>query len=195
MDDLLGKLQEILQSDEGQAQLKNVAQMLGGSPGGPSAPDNQPAPPRQANTNHGGGGENADSGQGIPDLSALMQMLSPQGSGNGQGASGQNTQQPDLSGLMQMLSPQGGGNSQEAAQEDSGFPALDMNMLLKIQKMFSTMNIEDENTKLLKALKPHFSDDRKTKIDKAIKMLRLFSLLPMIQESGLLGGLFGDGGL
>lgn len=66
-------------------------------------------------------------------------------------------------------------------------------MLMQVQKIVSSMNMEDNNTRLLQALKPHFSDSRQQKIDKAIRMLQLFSLLPMIQESGLLGGLLGDG--
>ena len=55
------------------------------------------------------------------------------------------------------------------------------------------MNQEDDNTKLLLALKPHFSDRRKEKVDQAVKIMHLLSLLPLIKDSGLLGGLFGDG--
>ncbi|MBC8610542.1 Uncharacterised protein [uncultured Ruminococcus sp.] len=142
MDDLLSKLQGILSSEEGQQQLKSVAEMLGMD------------------------GENNSQ---MPDLSQLSGMLG--------GASQPKQEEAPSSGAENKLDLSG----------------LDLNMLMQVQKIVSSMNMEDNNTRLLQALKPHFSDSRQQKIDKAIRMLQLFSLLPMIQESGLLGGLLGDG--
>ena len=72
---------------------------------------------------------------------------------------------------------------------DMNFSEIDVDMLLKMQKLLSSFGKEDDNTRLLLALKPHFSDERKVKVDKAIKMLQLISLMPILKE----GGLFTDG--
>ena len=44
---------------------------------------------------------------------------------------------------------------------------------------------DDDRTRLLLALRPHLSAKRQEKVDQAIKLLKLSSLLPMIGESGL----------
>lgn len=139
MDDLFAKMQEILGSEEGQEQLKSMAQMFGGEDGR------------------------------MPDLSALGDLF---------GSSEENDNPPPA----------------DESQDEGGFDfsGIDLNLILQMQKLFSVMSQEDENTRLLLALKPHFSEERKEKVDKAVKILKLLSLLPLLKESGLLGGLFGD---
>ena len=44
---------------------------------------------------------------------------------------------------------------------------------------------DDDRTRLLLALRPHLSPKRQEKVDQAVKLLKLSSLLPMIGESGL----------
>lgn len=113
---------------------------------------------------------------------------------------------PDLSDLNSMFgngasADQKDGESKDADPSDSGefdfsnfdLSGLDLNMLMNIQSMLGSIQKDDENTLLLKALKPHFSEERKAKIDQAIKIMRLLSMWPMIKDSGILGGLFGDG--
>jgi tetratricopeptide (TPR) repeat protein len=53
----------------------------------------------------------------------------------------------------------------------------------------------DKNVDLLRALKPHFSPQRATRVDSAIRLMQLFSLLPLLKESGLLGDLKNLGNL
>ena len=48
------------------------------------------------------------------------------------------------------------------------------------------MHTNDKNTQLLLALKPHFGERRQARVDRAIKMIRLFSLLPLLRQSGIL---------
>ena len=155
MDDLFSKMQELLNSEEGQKQLQSVAAMLGGTQGQQQASTNASSP--------------------TPDLSKL-----------------------DLSGLSNMLSglnqPQNSTQTeQQTALQKTDDLGLDINTLLQVQKILSSMGQEDENTKLLLALKPHFSERRREKIDQAVKMLRLLSVLPLLKDSGLLGGLFSNG--
>ena len=48
---------------------------------------------------------------------------------------------------------------------------------------------EDERCKLIKALKPMLSDERQKRADEAVRLLKLASMLPAIQQSGILNSL------
>ena len=67
-------------------------------------------------------------------------------------------------------------------------PEIDINMLMKLQGIFSKMSCDDNNVSLLRALKPHLR--RPEKIDDAIHILQLMSILPALGESGIFGGGF-----
>lgn len=45
---------------------------------------------------------------------------------------------------------------------------------------------DDKRAGLLLALKPHLSSERQERVDKAIKFLKLASILPVLREQGLL---------
>ncbi len=45
----------------------------------------------------------------------------------------------------------------------------------------------DERSRLLLALKPHLSEKRRERVDRAVKILKLIDMLPLIQDSGVLG--------
>ena len=75
---------------------------------------------------------------------------------------------------------------------DMGVGALYlMNMILGLQKVLSAQNGDDKNAALLRALKPHLSEKRAGRVDNAIKIMKLIDLLPVLRESGVLGGLLG----
>lgn len=59
---------------------------------------------------------------------------------------------------------------------------------VKLAKILGTLknSSNDNRSQLLLALRPHLSTERQEKVDKAIKLLRLVSLLPLLQESGVL---------
>ena len=65
-------------------------------------------------------------------------------------------------------------------------PNIDMSMLMKLQGIFSKMSCDDRNINLLAALKPHLKNPEK--VDGAINILRLMSVLPALEESGIFGG-------
>ena len=48
----------------------------------------------------------------------------------------------------------------------------------------------DKSVELLLALKPHLSSERQKKLDTAIKLLKIYSVLPLIKDSNILGDLF-----
>lgn len=68
------------------------------------------------------------------------------------------------------------------------FSNLDINMLMKVQKLMANMNKEDKNTQLIRALRPHIKAERSHKIDQAIKIMQLISMLPLLKDIGLFGG-------
>ena len=78
--------------------------------------------------------------------------------------------------------------SNNTSSHDNPFGEIDLDAILKISHLLQRLSCDDDNTKLLKALKPHLKDNKK--IDDAIKLLRLVSLLPELKQLGLFGGLF-----
>ncbi len=66
------------------------------------------------------------------------------------------------------------------------FPEMDINMLMKLQGIFSKMSCDDSNVNLLRALRPHLKNPQK--VDGAINILRLMSVLPALEQSGIFGG-------
>ena len=81
-------------------------------------------------------------------------------------------------------------NSDESPKED-GFGAFSLPDGLDITKLmaiFSALNSgeKDRRTDLLTALKPYLSKERGQKVDKAVKLLKIVSLLPVLKEQGLL---------
>ena len=66
---------------------------------------------------------------------------------------------------------------------------FDPNMLTAVGKVLAAMNGEDKNRALLMALRPHLSGDKQERVDKAVRMLKLYSAANALKESGLLGSL------
>ena len=73
-------------------------------------------------------------------------------------------------------------------KNDDPFSGIDINSLMKIQQIFSKMSCSNENINLLMALRPHLH--KPEKVDEAINILRLMSILPALGESGIFGGTF-----
>lgn len=201
MDDLMAKLQQILSTKEGQEQLANIQNMLGqnnsqnagqeqnSQPGGfdlsslagmfaGNGGNTAPPPPPQ---------EQSVNGNGI-DFSTLAGMLNNTGNSN---PPPQNVQPQnggmDFSALAGMLSGMNGGGDNAAS--GTGMPNIDMGTILRLQQVFAGMNTNDKNSQLLLALKPHFSERRQGKVDQAISMMRMFSMMPALRESGIFAGL------
>lgn len=84
-------------------------------------------------------------------------------------------------------------NSKEDVQEEStggGFGGLDISpddiqTIMRITGALKSNKQDDERSRLLLALKPHLGEERKEKVDKAVKMLKLVNLMPLIKESGI----------
>lgn len=99
-----------------------------------------------------------------------------------------------LSEIAQMLgfSPeeQSGNLVQQPAPDPGGMP--DITALMNLAGKLREAGGNDNNINLLNALRPLLDDDKKVKIDRAIKVLKIINLLPILRDSGILGGdLFG----
>ncbi len=66
----------------------------------------------------------------------------------------------------------------------SGFD-FDLNRLLTIGQVMGSVS-EDKNAELLLALRPLLKEERQAKVDKAVKMLKLFAVWSVLKDSGML---------
>lgn len=78
--------------------------------------------------------------------------------------------------------------SESSGLDFGGFSLPDNFDITKIMGIMSALsdNKIDERSKLLLALKPHLSEKRQQRVDKAVKLLKLASLIPIVKEQGLL---------
>lgn len=81
-------------------------------------------------------------------------------------------------------------NNADQEQSDGIFSGLDPEMLLKLMSLFETLNQPDDNEKFLLALKPLLREENRVKIDSAVKFLKIFSMLPVLKESGFFDNIF-----
>ena len=64
----------------------------------------------------------------------------------------------------------------------------DMAALGKLMPLLSGMDKDDDDTRLLKALKPYLHGKREQRLEEAMGLLKLTKLLPLLQGTGILGG-------
>lgn len=100
----------------------------------------------------------------------------------------------DLAELAAMLRQPDGAEGDAPADhppqetQDADFPLPDMGKLLAIGQMLGQQP-PDANAALLSALKPHLSAERAARAEKAIKLLRLWQIVSVLRESGMLSSL------
>ncbi|MGN0665666.1 MAG: hypothetical protein ACI4KF_03985 [Huintestinicola sp.] len=91
-------------------------------------------------------------------------------------------------------SPSDGNNTENAANSNSGadsiFGGMNFDTLIQIGSAISAAGGTDKNRSLLLALKPHVSSQRQEKIDRAVRMLKIYAVITALRESGLLNGGF-----
>lgn len=81
------------------------------------------------------------------------------------------------------------GSQQGNEQSDSGNSPPDIDPAA-IMKLMSGLSQNDKNCELLIALRPLLSEEKRPKVDKAVKLLRLFNVYTELKESGAIGNLF-----
>lgn len=70
-------------------------------------------------------------------------------------------------------------------QQTGGFSGIDPKMIMKFAPILSSLNKEDETTRLFDALEPFLSVERQEKLRKIRKMIVIMKLLPSIKNLGL----------
>ena len=68
---------------------------------------------------------------------------------------------------------------------DFGLGDIDITKLFKVQEIMSKAS-NDKSAELLLALKPLLREERRAKVDKAVKILKLFAVWTVLKDSGLL---------
>ena len=66
--------------------------------------------------------------------------------------------------------------------------------LTRLLPLLGSLNKDDDDTRLLQALRPYLHGEREQRLDEAVKLLRLSHLLPLLQAQGILGGKPPEGG-
>lgn len=120
------------------------------------------------------GGQGRDNGAGSQPAPAVQQPVPEPAA-------------PDLSALAGMLGTLGSGQASQAPQPAAGPDTLAL--VAKLAPMLGQLNREDDSTRLLMALRPLLGEERRRKIDEAVKILQLMRLLPMLRDMGGLPGL------
>ncbi len=73
--------------------------------------------------------------------------------------------------------------TQQSAAANLGLNSSDFQMMMRAKKIFDKMNSESsKNTDLINALKPHLSPESQRKADNAIRIMKLFEVLPYLKE-------------
>ena len=129
--------------------------------------------------------------QSMKQLGELANMLSNSEQEEGSAQPQQENSQPDFSKLLNSLNL-GTQQSPPPPSPPASTGGLDMAKLLKLQTIMQQANKNDKNVDLLLALRPLLKEENQVKIDRLIKIFKLFAVYPLLKDSGLLGGdLFG----
>lgn len=162
MDDLAGKLNEILNNPAELAKFQQMASSVLGQQNNAS----QPAPvPVQDTPSQTGG----------VDLTQLANLLGQQQ------PSAQTPAANQAGGLGGALSALGGTNAGVS-------PEL-LGTVMKIAPLLGSVNQENDHTRLLQALRPLLKNERQKKLDEAIKIMKMLKFLPLLKEQGILRGI------
>lgn len=121
------------------------------------------------------------------DMSAVSSLLS--GLSGNTDSSGDSQQKQssgiDMNAISSLLNGLSGGQSVDSG---NAVPGFDLGMLMRIKNLLSRAQADDKYVGLLYALRPHMRDENRHKIDEAVRIMQLVSILPLLKESGLFGG-------
>lgn len=80
--------------------------------------------------------------------------------------------------------PKSKDNSPDLSQLFSSVTPDQMGGIMRIMGALNSKG-SDDRTALLLALKPHLSQPRRDRVDKAVKLLKIASVMPLVTESGI----------
>ena len=82
--------------------------------------------------------------------------------------------------------PESESKSEAATAASPAMP--DLSMLTKLMPLLGNLNKENEDTRLLRSLKPYLHGDREKRLDDAIRMMQLAQFMPLLQQGLGKGG-------
>ncbi|MBQ2391945.1 MAG: hypothetical protein II306_09300 [Clostridia bacterium] len=82
-------------------------------------------------------------------------------------------------------------NSESESKNTDSTPSLSPSQISSMMQLASAFkNNDSDDVRLLLALRPHLSQPRQKKLDRAMTLLKLANILPLLKDSGI-GELFG----
>ncbi len=90
-----------------------------------------------------------------------------------------------LSELAQMIMAEKN-EEQPSDEKKSDQTSPDFSDIMKLTSLAGALSENDKNTDLLLALRPHLSEERQKRVDKAVKIMRISSLYSLAKENGML---------
>jgi hypothetical protein len=95
--------------------------------------------------------------------------------------------------IQSMMSALGGALPQEDTPPPPPMPppaagGIDMAALSKVLPLLGQMNQENEDTRLLAALRPYLHGQRAERLEESMRLLKLMKLLPLLTEGGVRNG-------
>lgn len=164
------KVQNILSDEESMKQIKELADML-------SAPS---------------GNNSATNDNSVPDLSSLFSALGANTNNSQQSkANITNSEQPDLTSLLSALGNNNNSNNNMPVattpqNNNNNGLGIDFGTIMKLQGLMQTASQNDKTTDLLIALKPLLNEKRQVKVDKAVKLMKIWALYNVAKDSGII---------
>lgn len=70
--------------------------------------------------------------------------------------------------------------------ENSVLPEEAIEIISNLHKAFQTMTESEQNLEIMKAIKPLLSEETQKKMEDAIKIIQIFSIIPHLKEKGIL---------
>lgn len=125
----------------------------------------------------------------VPDLSSLFSALGANTNNSQQSkANTTNSEQPDLTSLLSALG--NGNNNMPVAttpqNNNNNGLGIDFGTIMKLQGLMQTASKNDKTTDLLIALKPLLNEKRQVKVDKAVKLMKIWALYNVAKDSGII---------
>ena len=97
---------------------------------------------------------------------------------------------PEALKQVQSLGAQLGLSGAQAVKQPSPEPPKEeggdvMNALARFAPVVSGLSADDDVSRLLSALRPFLSEEKREKLDKAQRLMKLVRIIPLIKDSGL----------
>ena len=87
----------------------------------------------------------------------------------------------DIAALASQLGVDAPGVHKEADHSDP-IPTDDATQLMKLMPMLGSLKQEDDTTRLLDAMRPFLSEERRQKLDRAKRLIKVMKLMPLIKD-------------